>query len=372
MLSVYVSHALLDDAFALYDRMLAESGTRPDRFTFNTVLGACCGQSTLEQGQRIHADIISYGVEAHAGVGAGVIGMYTKCGSVESARIEFEREQSRDSALWNIMLAGYVRSDMAAQAVELYLDMVEKRVHPDEFTFATVVGACSSLADLAQGKEVHAAVVDDGYESDGGVRNALVHMYSRCGNMSDAWNLFERRADARDAIAWNAMITGYAQHGYGQEALEVYQKMLQQQQKQQQAMEADSATMAGVLLACAHVGLVEDGLGCFGAMLEADGILPCAEHYAGVVDLLGRAGRVSEAEALLEGVPIQPDAVMWRVLLGACRLHNEAGPGRRVAARIVELDVHCTLAYVLLSNIFASSSSSSSDQHLRIPPQQWP
>lgn len=345
MLSVYVLNEHEKETFEFYRQMLVESMI-PDRYTFNTLLSACYRPSSISLGHVLHNDINKFGVERQQGIGTSLIGMYNKCGIVEAARKVFDQQDMQDSALWSTMLSSYAQSDLGKEALRLFERMGKEGVNPDQFTFSAVVGACSDLAALGQGKVVHTAVVDAGYDSDSAVANALVHMYCKCGNMEDAWSVFKDHHD-QNTISWNALVCGYAQHGHGYEALTVFKRM------QREDIKANKVTFVSVFAACAHVGLVEEGLEYFGSMREVYGILADLEHYASIVDLFGRVGRIEEAQNFLHHFPGQPDVVVWKVMLGACRVHNNKHGGRGAAEHAVELDFENTYSYVLLSNLYA-------------------
>ncbi|MCO5601148.1 hypothetical protein L7F22_055267 [Adiantum nelumboides] len=346
MLSVYVLNEHEDEAFQLYHKMLRNC-MMLDRFTFNTLLTACHCRFFIPQGQLLHNDIIIYGVERQAGIGVNLIGMYSKCGSIEGARSVFYQQDMQDLELWNIMLSAYVQSDLGEKALLLFIRMGKEGVKPDEFTYSAVVAACSDLAAFGQGKVLHAAAVDGGLDSDFAVQNALVHMYCKCGTINDAWSVFKNHPD-QDIISWNALVSGYAEHGDMYEALHVFGRM------QRQNVKANKVTFVGVFVACAHVGLLEEGLEYFGSMREDYGILPDLEHYASIVDLFGRVGRLQEAENSVHHFPIQPDVVVWKALLGSCGVHNNKCRARVAAEHAVELELENTLCYVLLSNIYAA------------------
>ncbi|KAH7278320.1 hypothetical protein KP509_38G035700 [Ceratopteris richardii] len=346
MLSVYVSNEHQEEAFQLYQQMLTNSMT-PDRFTFNTLLSACCSPSFITQGQELHKHIYMFGMEGRAGVSVGVVNMYSKCNNLDAARNIFDQQNKQDVALWNTMFSGYVHSNSAKEALLLFDKMGEEEVKPDGFTFSAVIGACSDLAKLEQGKALHGAVIDAGLDSDGAVENALVHMYCKCGNMKDAWSIFKNHPD-QNTISWNGIVSGYAQHGHGYEALHVFERM------QGQNVKASKLTFVAVLAACAHVGLVEQSLEYFDSMRDFYGILPDLEHYASIVDLFGRVGRLDEAAEFLHEFPVQPDVVVWKVLLGSCRVHSNIILGRVAAEHSVELDLENSLSYVILSNLYAS------------------
>jgi pentatricopeptide repeat protein len=180
------------------------------------------------------------------------------------------------------------------------------------------------------------------------VENALVTMYSKCGTIDDALKLFDAMI-CRDIISWNAMITGYAQHGRCLESLNLFEQM------QSRCIKPNEISFVGVLSACSHAGLVDEGWHYYSSMRLDHGIVPGVEHYACMVDLLGRAGQLDKAENLMNDMPFGPNAFVCRTLLGACRVHGNLEVGKRVAECLIELDPQDAATYVTLSNIYAAA-----------------
>lgn len=242
---------------------------------------------------------------------------------------------------------GYAEHVHDEEALKLFEQMNLGGFKPDHFTLSSVLGVCASRASIGQGRDLHAHVVSSGMESDVAVGNALIDMYAKCGNIDDARQVFDIMPK-QNIISWNAIIVGYAQHGHGNEALKFFGQM------QRAAMKPNNITFLGVLTACNHVGLVDDGWNYFYSMSPDYGVSPEPDHYACMVDLLGRAGCLTEAEDLIHKMPFEPDAVTWGCLLAGCRLHNNAELGQRVAQYLFDLEPQSSAAYILLSNIYAA------------------
>ncbi|KAG2598795.1 hypothetical protein PVAP13_5KG395100 [Panicum virgatum] len=196
--------------------------------------------------------------------------------------------------------------------------------------------------------QLHSRLIKAGYGVGCFVGNALLAMYFKCGNMEEAHNAFEEMEE-RDVVSWNTMIAGYARHGFGKEALEVFDTMRKTSTK------PDDITLVGVLAACSHSGLIEKGVSYFYSMHHDFGVTAKPEHYTCMIDLLGRAGRLDEAVSLMKDMPFEPDSTMWGALLGASRIHRNSELGRSAAEKIFELEPENAGMYVLLSNIYASS-----------------
>eukprot|EP01018_Ginkgo_biloba_P000473 Gb_25129 [translate_table: standard] len=336
-----------EEAIKLFDKM-ERAGIKPNHFTFASVLKACASLGDLEHGKQIYTQIIKTGFESDICVGNALVTMYAKCGNIEDARKEFDKMLERNVVSWNAMVVGYAQNGHGEEAYKLFCQTQQEGMKIDEFTFASILSACASIAALDQGMQVHARILKTGFELDICVGNALVSMYARCGSIEDSCKAF-RKMTERNVISWTAIIIGYAQHGQGREALQHFEQMCML------GVKPNHITFIGVLSACSHVGLVEEGHHFFVSMTRDYGIMPRLEHYACMVDLLGRAGRLDEAETFINEMPFKPDALIWRTLLGACKIHGNTELGQRAAQSLLELEPQEPSTYVLLSNIYAAA-----------------
>lgn len=189
-------------------------------------------------------------------------------------------------------------------ALKFYCKMQDSGMKADELTFASVLSACAGLAVLIQGRRAHGVIIRSGFEICLSVGNALITMYAKCGVVDDAFQMFETMAQ-RDMVTWSAMITGYALHGHGEEAVQLFKQMLGT------GMKPDHVSFVGVLYACSHAGLVNEGRQYFDSMMRDHGITPGADHYACLIDLLGHAGHLDEAEEFINNMPFEPDVGAW-------------------------------------------------------------
>jgi pentatricopeptide repeat protein len=271
---------------------------------------------------------------------------YAQNGKLEVARDLFDIMPERNLGSWNSMIAGYAQNGHWEESLELFFEMQKANVKADPATFASILSACASLEALEQGKCVHGYTIESGFVSDVSVGNALTTMYAKCGCIEDAKSVFDN-ISKKNSVSCNAMIAAYAQHGYGNEALQLFEQM------KQTGMKPNHITFVGILSACSHAGLVEEGCYYFDSMSRDYCIAPGADHYACMVDLLGRAGRLDEADKLINEMPFDPDAAVLWALLGACRIHKNVKLGERVAERLFELEPLNSSTYVLLSNIYA-------------------
>eukprot|EP01018_Ginkgo_biloba_P003562 Gb_16895 [translate_table: standard] len=347
MIAAYTKQGFSEQALTLFHQM-QRTAFQPDDFTFASVLSACGNLAALEKGMEIHEEIIRTGFQSSVFVESALVYMYAKCGRIDKARNVFDKMHQQDVVSWSTMIAGYAQNGQGEEALKLFRQMQLTSVKPDSSTFASVLSACANLAALEQGMEIHEEIVSSGSQSNVFVESALVDMYAKCGSIEKARNVFDEMHQ-RDVASWNAMIGGYAMHGYGKDALELFEQM------HQSGMNPNHVTLVCVLSACCHAGLVNEGWQYFNNMNQYYHIIPALEHYACMVDLLGRAGRLDEAEDFINKMPIKPDDVVWKCLLGACRIHNNVELGERVAERLFELDPKNAANYVQLSNIYAAA-----------------
>ncbi|KAJ7540625.1 hypothetical protein O6H91_10G023400 [Diphasiastrum complanatum] len=347
MIAGYAQNGLGKEALALYEQMKQE-GVQPDNVTFVLLLKACASLEVLEQGKRLHSDIIKRGFQLDVIVGNTLVDMYAKCGCTEDARELFNNMTERDVVSWNAMIAGYAQNGLGKEALALYEQMKQEGVQPDNVTCVLLLKACACLAALEQGKQIHADIIKRGFQSDVIVGSTLVDMYAKCGCTEDARELFNNMSE-RNVVSWTAMIAGYAQNGLGKEALALFEQM------QREGTKPNEVTYICVLSACAQSRLVDEGRYVFYSMCKNHGVTPTMEHYACMVDLLGRAGCLVDAELFINKMPIQPGSVVWMSLLGAARNHGNVEIGRRAFDRVMKLEPKNAAPYVLLSNIYAAA-----------------
>eukprot|EP01018_Ginkgo_biloba_P038898 Gb_11523 [translate_table: standard] len=336
-----------NEALKLFYQM-QQAGIKPDPVTIASVLPVFAHLKVLQQGKEFHNYIIRSGFQPNVYVGNALVAMYAKCGSVGIARTVFDKMSQRDLVTWNAMIAGYAQNGYYDETLKIFLQMQLTGIKPDPFTIASFLPACSHISALQQGKEIHNFIVRSGFDSSVFVGNALVDMYAKCGSLEDAQCLFDRLSQ-RTVVSWNAIIAGYGMHGHGKDALGLLHQM------QQAGMKPNDVTFIAVLTACSHAGLVDEGWQQFNCMTQIYQITPRVEHYACIVDLLGRAGRLNEAYVFIKRMPVEPDAGVWGALLGACRIHRNIELGERVAEHLFELDPEDSGYYVLLSNIYAAA-----------------
>lgn len=346
-------------------------------FTLSSALKAC----RLYLGKAVHGYAIKQSLHKGPYVATALLDMYARGGDVEAARFLFDKmpEQrivsvtamitcyakqgdlvqarhlfdstsERDSVCWNAMMDGYTQYGKPNEAVILFRQMLKSNTRPNVVTIVIVLSAIAQLGCASSGKWVHSFIKNkhNRIELNSRVGTALIDMYYKCGNLEDACLVFNEIKE-KDIVVWNSMIAGYAMHGQSQKALELFDML------RFNGLWPTYITFIGVLNACSHAGLVEQGRRFFHLMEKEYQMEPKIEHYGCMVDLLGRAGLIEEAYDLIQDMKkIEPDAVMWSSLLSSCRLHNNMSLGEQIANHVVSKGIANSGTYVLLSNIYAA------------------
>ncbi len=320
---------------------------QPNTVTFVGVLNACASIMALEEGRHAHEQIIQSGCESDAFVGSSLIDMYVKCGSMEEASRVFNKLPSRAVVCWTAMIFGHVKCGEGHKALELFQNMQQEGVHPDSVTFVGVLNACASIMALEEGRRAHEQIIQSGCESDAFVGSSLIDMYAKCGSMEEASRVFNAMP-SHDVSSRNALLGGFAMHGQAKEALVHFEQMCEE------GVHPDHITFVCLLSACSHAGFVDEGLRFYALMTTVYRIL---EHYTCMVNLLGCAGHLQEAEIMIQGMSCKPNAAVWRALLSACRIHGNVEMGECAAKRVFELEPKNAAGYVLLSKLYAATGN---------------
>lgn len=331
------------EAIKLVKEMQAK-GECPNSVTFTNVLPACARIASLKQGKEIHARVIRLGSSFDIFVANALTDMYAKCGHLNLARNVFD-VSVRDEVSYNILIIGYSQSRHCAESLHLFHEMGLKGLDYDTITFVGVISACANMSTIKQGKEIHGLLVRKLLHSHLFVANSLLDLYTKCGRMDLARQIFDRISD-KDIASWNTIILGYGMQGELQVAIDLFDLM------GEKGVEYDSVSYIAVLSACSHGGLLEKGRRYFDHMLSRN-IKPTNMHYACMVDLLGRAGLVNEAAEFIKRMPFEPDANVWGAMLGGCRVHGNIELGRWAAEHLFELKPEHSGYYILLSNMYA-------------------
>ncbi|KAL9287535.1 unnamed protein product [Arabidopsis thaliana] len=348
MLSGYSNYEHYEEAISNFRQMQFQN-LKPDKTTLSVILSSCARLRFLEGGKQIHGVVIRTEISKNSHIVSGLIAVYSECEKMEISECIFDDcINELDIACWNSMISGFRHNMLDTKALILFRRMHQTAVLcPNETSFATVLSSCSRLCSLLHGRQFHGLVVKSGYVSDSFVETALTDMYCKCGEIDSARQFFDAVL-RKNTVIWNEMIHGYGHNGRGDEAVGLYRKMISSGEK------PDGITFVSVLTACSHSGLVETGLEILSSMQRIHGIEPELDHYICIVDCLGRAGRLEDAEKLAEATPYKSSSVLWEILLSSCRVHGDVSLARRVAEKLMRLDPQSSAAYVLLSNTYSS------------------
>lgn len=322
------------------------SGVAPDDYTFPSLLKACAGSRALQEGKQLHCLAIKLGFNQNVYVCPTLINMYTECNDVDAARRVFDKITEPCVVSYNAIITGYARSSRPNAALSLFRELQASNLKPSDVTMLSVLSSCALLGALDLGRWIHEYVKKNGFDKYVKVNTALIDMYAKCGSLDDAVSVFENMS-VRDTQAWSAIIMAYATHGHGSKSILMFEEM------KKARVQPDEITFLGLLYACSHNGLVDEGCGYFYSMIDKYGIIPGNKHYGCMVDLLGRAGRLDEAYKFIDQMPIKPTPILWRTLLSACSSHGNVELAKQVIERIFELDDSHGGDYVILSNLCA-------------------
>ncbi|KAL3641410.1 hypothetical protein CASFOL_016378 [Castilleja foliolosa] len=376
MINGYVRIGRATDALRIYREMEMEINVEPDEVTMIGAVTACTQLNDLKLGHKFHHYIKRERLKMTVPLANTLLDMYVKCGDLEQAKELFEKMDGKtivswttmvvgyakfgyldiahqlfdkmpqkDVVPWNAMISAYVQAQRGKEALSLFHEMQASKIEPDEVTMVSCLSACSQLGALDVGIWIHHYVEKHELSINVVLGTALVDMYAKCGNIEKALQVFDEVPE-RNPLTYTAIIGGLALHGDAHDALSYFQDMINA------GLKPDEVTLLGVLSACCHGGLVEEGREIFSQMSFKFKILPKIKHYSCMVDLLGRAGLLNEALELIEGMNMEADAVIWGAMFFACRMHNNIELGERAAMKLLELDPSDSGIYVLLASMY--------------------
>ncbi|KAK3423709.1 hypothetical protein EUGRSUZ_H00915 [Eucalyptus grandis] len=291
---------------------------------------------------------------------------YVRNKRIDEARSVFDRMSVRDVFSWTAMMNGYVRNEKHEDALKLFVLMIKSGSRPNVFHYSCVLSACAGASSLVVGQQVHSSIIKCGIpESDDVVvMTSLVDMYANCGEIDAAFCIFANIQN-KNVASWNAVMGGYAWHGPGEKAIEIFESMVENGTK------PDPITFINLLSACVHGGLVEEGAKFFDCMKTKYGIQPEVEHYACMVDLYGKAGLLEKAKKLIEEMPMEPDVVVWGAFIGACTMHSNLEFGEFAEKGIRRLKEHHPASYTMLLKIHGENGSWSRVLNLKRLMRKW-
>ncbi|KAL4589720.1 hypothetical protein LXL04_002629 [Taraxacum kok-saghyz] len=380
LISGYVKCKNFEDAVSIYSQMREDETVKPDEATIVSTLSACTSVKNLTLGKEIHHYVTNQ-FRFTTKIGNALVDMYCKCGylnmarqifdelpnknvicwtsmvsgyvnsgQLDDARLLFDKSPVKDIVLWTAMINGYVQYNNVDEAMTLFQQMQIYKINPDKFTVVALLTGCAQIGALEQGKWIHEYMKEHKIVIDAISGTALIDMYAKCGYIDKSLEVFHGLHD-KDTASWTSIICGLSLNGKSIKALHLFSQM------KNLGFRPDDITFIGVLNACSHGGLVEIGWNHFKSMKSEYQIEPKIEHYGCLIDLLGRAGLLKEAEKIVNEIPRDKDEILvpvYGALLSACRLYGDVELGECLADRLSEIEGCDSSIYTLLANIYAS------------------
>lgn len=382
MIDGYLLANSLERALLAFREMSQKYNARPNEVMLVNLVSACSLRAAISEGQQLHAVILKAGLDRHPFVQATLIHLYSECKRMDLAFLQFQCGSKENISSWNAVIAGFMQNSDPTSAQQLFDEMPEKDVvswstmiagyaqhgqhevalglfcdmwnigmQPNEITLLSVLSAIAGCSSLEEGKWVHDYINKNRVPLTDNLCASLIDMYAKCGSIHNAIQLFDYVRDTYAGISsWNAIICGLAMHGHADASLSLFSDLLKRWIK------PNSITFLGVLSACCHAGLVDIGRKYFESIESVYGLRASIKHYGCMVDLLGRAGHLEEAEELIESMPMEADVVIWGSMLASARTHKKIGIGERAAEKLAKLDPSHGAGRVLISNIYADAA----------------
>ncbi|GAV86376.1 PPR domain-containing protein/PPR_2 domain-containing protein/DYW_deaminase domain-containing protein, partial [Cephalotus follicularis] len=348
MIRGHVKGMNYEEALFLYYEMI-KTGVQPDNYTYTCLLKACARLQALQEAMQIHGHIFKLELEDDEFVQNSLISMYGKCGEIELSCALFKQKDIKSVASWSAVIAAHASLGMWNECLMFFGNMSSEGCwRPEESIFVSVLTACTHLGALDLGRCIHGSLMRSITELNVIVLTSLIDMYVKCGCLEKGFCLFKKMAN-KNQLSYSVMISGLAMHGHGHEAIKIFSKMLDN------GLEPDDVVYVGVLSACGHAGLVDEGLLYFERIKSEYEIEPTIQHYGCMVDLLGRAGMLNEALELIKSMHIKPTDVIWRSLLSACKVHQNLELGEIAAKNLLQSNSSNPSDYLLLSNMYAGA-----------------
>lgn len=318
----------------------------PNGLTYLSALTACSGLQALKEGAQIHGVVCKLGYQSDLCIESALMDMYSKCGSVEEAWRVFESAEVLDEVSMTVILSSFAQNGYEEEAIGLFVKMVKSGAYLDPSMISAILGVFGIGTSQNLGVQIHSMVIKKGFSSNVFVNNGLINMYSKCGELEESIKIFECMLQ-KNQVSWNSMIAAFARHGDGLRALELYEEM------KTNGVEPTDITFLSLLHACSHVGLLDKGMEFFESMEKTYNMSPRMEHYACVVDMLGRAGLLREAKRFIEVLRVKPDVLVWQTLLGACSINGDVEVGKYAAEKLAEAAPDSPVPFISMANIYS-------------------
>ncbi|XP_068663042.1 pentatricopeptide repeat-containing protein At2g36980, mitochondrial [Aristolochia californica] len=364
-------------------KQMQNNNCRGDSWTFSSLMDVCAKSMEPNHGSALHACIIKSGWDLATETKNSILSFYIELGRHEDAVQVFESMAYRTQVSWNTMIDAYMRIGDMCKALILFWEAPQRNIvswttmiggyarnghgesaltfftymfrschQPDEFAFGVVLLACANLAFLGHGRMIHGCVIHYGLPCHVYVGNALVNMYSKCGDVDGLSRAFSE-IRTKDVVSWNEIIFGFALHGQAEKAFDIHKDMLRS------GVKPDKLTFIGLLMACSHSGLIETGIALLKSMNRVHGLKWEEDHVACVVDMLGRGGYTEAATKVIEdysGWTGCRPSLSFKALLGACSVHGDLRLGKKVSEDLLTVDPSNEMGYMLLSNLYSASA----------------
>lgn len=346
MISCYNLNCLPLDACAVFNSMRLE-GIKGDGFTYSSLISSCVTSSECyDFGRQIHSLILKQSFDSDVLVATSLINIYAKHKNITDALRVFDKMEVRNVVSWNTLIVGCGKHGHGNEVMNLLRNMLRERTHPDDLTFSSTISSCGDSSSISETKQAHALTIKSGLDESRSVSNSLLSSYSKCGVIACAYKCFTSITQP-DLISFTSLINVYAFHGLAKEANETFERMLSC------SIKPDKISFLGVLSACAHSGHVIKGLHYFKLMTKEYQIEPETEHYACIVDLLGRSGYIIEAFEFLRSMPIEPEGNTLGAFIGSCKVHEHIILAKWAEEKLLMIEPKKSVNYTVMSNIYA-------------------
>ncbi|XP_031379664.1 putative pentatricopeptide repeat-containing protein At5g52630 [Punica granatum] len=346
VISAFAQNELPWFAIEYFCRMLGEN-VRPDDHIFPSATKSCAILGRSDIGKSVHCLAVKIGFDGDVFVGSSLVDMYAKCGEIGVARRVFDEMPGRNVVSWSGMIYGYAQMGQDEEALRLFKRALLEGLDVNDFTFSSVIRVCGNSTLLELGKQIHGLCLKTSFDSSSHVCSSLISLYSKCGLIEGGYRVFDE-VPVKNLGMWNAMLIACAQHAHTRKVFDLFKEM------EVVGMKPNFITFLCMLYACSHAGLVKEGEYYFDLM-KSHGIEPGDQHYASMVDLLGRAGKLQEALAVIEEMPMQPTESVWGAFLTGCRIHKNTELAAFAADKVFELGAVSPGLHVLLSNAYAAA-----------------
>ncbi|OIW17502.1 hypothetical protein TanjilG_22614 [Lupinus angustifolius] len=347
VISGLAQNGFFKDSLELFSRMRCAGSVSPNVLTYLSSLMACSGLQALGEGRKIHCLLWKLGMQSDLCIESALMDLYSKCGSLEAAWKIFESAEELDEVSLTVILVAFAQNGFEEEAIQIFMRMVKLGIEIDPNMVSAVLGVYGVDTSLALGKQIHSLIIKKNFIQNPFVSNGLVNMYSKCGDLNESLQVFYQMTQ-KNSVSWNSVIAAFARHGDGLRALQFYQEM------RAEGTAPTDVTFLSLLHACSHAGLVEKGMEFLESMTRDHQISPRSEHYACVVDMLGRAGLLKEAKRFIEGLPENPGLLVWQALLGACSIHGDSEMGKYAADKLFLATPDSPAPHVLMANIYSN------------------